>query len=525
MAKRCKNKKEEYEDQLLKAGLAGAQAETIQKYGSAVKEHVVAYAGKDNEIGQKLAKGLKDIAKSKLNPNDRERNIKQQAGFAAEVKTTARENAEKIIRGDRTSKVIRTDDMAKQPDGRGHVIGGKNEQLYDVAEVWTDGSYITETGRQLKYVGGDPESCYNKLIGKKFNKYRDADIQIEIPSDFYDDVQQKLKARKKDLEKQIDDARRKGDSLRIQNHQEQLERVEKTEKLLRKGKLTNAEAIEARVHPLGSTAKDIVNVSHRAGMESAKYGVFIGGSVSIVRNVVAVASGDKKFEDAVLDVAKDTATSGVISYGTSFVGATLKGTMKNAPSSTIQTLANTNLPSVVVTVAMSAATTLKRYYDGEIDGVQCFVALGEQGSGMISSAFFAAVGQVAIPIPVIGGMIGGMFGYAIASASYGTLLSALKEADLAAQKREYIEKVCEEQIQLIREYRCEVEELITKYLTTNMDIFYDAFSGIKSALEIGDVDGVITSSNQITEALGKKSLFNNMDELEFLMASNATIKI
>ena len=118
-----------------------------------------------------------------------------------------------------------------------------------------------------------------------------------------------------------------------------------------------------------------------------------------------------------------------------------------------------------------------------------------------------------------------MFGYALASASYGTLLSALKEADLAAQKREYIEKVCEEQIQLIREYRCEVEELITKYLTTNMDIFYDAFSGIKSALEIGDVDGVITSSNQITEALGKKSLFNNMDELEFLMASNATIKI
>ena len=125
MAKRCKNKKEEYEDQLLKAGLAGAQAETIQKYGSAVKEHVVAYAGKDIEIGQKLAKGLKDIAKSKLNPNDRERNIKQQAGFAAEVKTTARENAEKIIRGDRTSKVIRTDDMAKQPDGRGYVIGGK----------------------------------------------------------------------------------------------------------------------------------------------------------------------------------------------------------------------------------------------------------------------------------------------------------------------------------------------------------------------------------------------------------------
>lgn len=525
MAKRRKNKKEEYEDQLLKAGLAGAQAETIQRYGSAVKEHVVAYTGKDNETGQKLAKGLKDIAKSKLNPNDRERNIKQQAGFAAEVKTTACENAEKIIRGDRTSKVIRTDDMSKQPDGRGHTIGGKNEQLYDVAEVWTDGSYIAGTGRQLKYVGRDPESCYNKLIGKKFNKYRDADVQIEIPSDFYDGVQEKLKARKLDLEKQIADARRKGDSLRIQNHQEQLERVKKTEKLLRKGKLTNAEAIEARKHAEISTAKDIGKISHRAGIESAKYGIIIGGSVSIVRNAVAVASGDKDFEDAVLDVAKDTATSGVISYGTSFVGATLKGVMQNAPSGTVQALSKTNLPGVVVTVAMSAATTLKRYYDGEIDGVQCLESLGEQGTGMISSALFATIGQAVIPVPVIGGMIGGMLGYAIASASYGTLLSALKEADLAAQEREYIEQVCEEQIQLIREYRREVEELIAKYLTTNMDIFHDAFSGIKSALEIGDVDGIITSSNQITEALGKKALFNNMDELELLMASSATIKI
>ena len=527
MTKRRKSKQEECEDQLLRVGLAGAQAEIVQRYGSAAKEHIVAYTGKDNETGQELAKGLKDITKSKLNPNDRERNIKQQAGFAAEVKTVAREKAEKIIQGDRdrTSKVTRTDDMIKQPDGRGHTIGGSNEQLYDIAEVSPDGSYIEGTGRQLKYVGKDPESCYSKLMGEKFDKYRNADISIEIPSDFYDGVQQKLKVRKQDLKKQITDAKRKGDLPRIQKHQEQLERVEKTETLLRKGKLTNAEAVEARVHALKSTAKDIVNVSHRAGIESAKYGILIGGGFSIVRNCVAYASGDKELEDAILDVAKDTATSGAISYGTSFVGSSLKSLMENSPSEVVRSLSKTNLPGVVVTVAVNAATTLKRYYDGEINGVQCFEELGEQGVGMISSAVFATIGQAVIPIPVIGGMIGGMFGYAIASASYGTLLNALKEANLAAQERAYIEQACEEQIQLIQEYRREMEKLIAEYLTTNMEVFHDAFSGIKSALEIGDVDGIITSSNQITEALGKKPLFNNMDELELLMAGNTPIKI
>ena len=43
-----------------------------------------------------MQKGLKKIAKSNVNPNYKTQNIKQQAGFAAEVKYTARQNAEKL---------------------------------------------------------------------------------------------------------------------------------------------------------------------------------------------------------------------------------------------------------------------------------------------------------------------------------------------------------------------------------------------------------------------------------------------
>lgn len=73
------------------AGLAGAQAETVQRYGSAVKEHFVSYSGMDNETGKQLAKGLRQVAESKVNPDSAAMNIKQQAGFAAEIKTQARE--------------------------------------------------------------------------------------------------------------------------------------------------------------------------------------------------------------------------------------------------------------------------------------------------------------------------------------------------------------------------------------------------------------------------------------------------
>lgn len=49
--------------------------------------------------------------------------------------------------------------MTKQSDGRGHTIGGKNEQLYDIAEVDANGIYVEGTGRQLKYVGGNAKSA------------------------------------------------------------------------------------------------------------------------------------------------------------------------------------------------------------------------------------------------------------------------------------------------------------------------------------------------------------------------------
>lgn len=517
-------KKEQNEERILRAGLAGAQSEVVQRYGSAIKEHLVAYSGVDRETGQTLAKGLKKIADSKVNPNDSARNIKQQAGFSAEVKTQARENAEKIIHGDNTSRTVRTDDMVKQSDGKGHTVGGKNEQLYDIADVDQNGNYIKDSGRQLKFVGEDAEGCYRKLLGKDYDKYRNADVPIEVPSDFYDDVKRKLEAREQQLKKQISEAKKNGNTELAQKQQEQLERVEKTKNSLRKGKLTSKEAVKARLHPKLSTIEETVKTAHQGGMEAAKYGTAIGGSVSIVKNLVAVIRDEKEPESAVLDVAKETASSAVVSYGTGFAGSTVKAFMQNAGSKTLQTLSKTNLPGTLVTVAVGATSTMKKYFKGEINGVECFEELGEQGTGMILSALFSVIGKNVIG-GAIGGLVGGMLGYAVASASYGILVNALKEADFAAKERARIEQACEEQIRLIREYRDEMERTISKYLLSNATIFHNAFSEMKSALEIGNVDGVISASNQVTEALGKKVLFKDMDGFEKLMCGSDPIRL
>ena len=112
---------------LEKAAVEGAAAETVQRYGSAAAEHYKAYNGSE------LTRNLKDISKGKINPQYEYANINQQAGFAAENKTVARLNAEKIINKE-DGRYVRTDD-----------IGSVNDPFVDVVMMDSNGNIESGT--------------------------------------------------------------------------------------------------------------------------------------------------------------------------------------------------------------------------------------------------------------------------------------------------------------------------------------------------------------------------------------------
>ena len=518
-------KRDALDDTTINAGLAGAQSEITQRYGAANKQHLVAYSGTDHESGQQLSKSLKGIAKGRINPEHKEANINQQGGYDAEVKTVAIEEAEKIISGNKNTKVTRTDDIAKQPDGKGNIIGGKNDQLYDIAEVDKNGIYIEGTARQLKFVGGTPQQCADNLLIPKYDKYRDADVPIEVPSDFYDGVKKELEKKAEEIKKQLAAVEKKGDAELVAKKKAELDRVEKTNKNLKKGKLTKEEAIEARLHPKLSTAKDVAKISHRAGCEAAKIGAMIGGGISFIRNSVAVIKGDQTPGNAAFEVTKDTVGAAALSYATGFFGSALKGAMQNAPSKYVRSLSKTNLPGTVLTVMFETGKTLKRYAEDEIDGTECLTELGEKGTGMLASAMGATIGQVVIPIPILGGLVGGMIGYSMSSAYYNSLVNALNEAKLAHEERLRIEAECHEAIIAIKEYRMEIELVIANYLQQHVQVFNEAFIDMENAYNTGDVDKFIGGANRITEQLGGKPPFVSKTQFDELMNNQTTIRI
>lgn len=500
-------KKKVCRDNFRNASISGGMVETIDRFGSANKEHLVAYSGIDNEHSKVLKKGLKRTANSKVNSKYKFKNEHQQAGFSAEDKTVARANAEAIIEK-RTERMVRTDD-----------IGRVNDPLYDTVIIDRDGNIVEGSGTQLKFVGAAEKDPLGKNTAKrvvkylknsKRDKYWENDVPVEIPSDQYKSVKDELLKQKNSIKRQLE-SKKISEETRAKKEL-QLKKLEKIESKLKKGRVSSAEAIEARRNPKLSTIKDINKLSHRAGLEGAKYGAAIGGIMSIINNTVAVCRGEKNMSEAIKHVALDTGVSGGVGYISTYTGAAIKGVMQNSSNAYIRTISNTGLPGVMVSATLASGKVLNRYLKGEIDGVQCLQELGQENMNMISSSLYAVIGQALIPIPVVGGIVGGMMGYALSSATFSLLKNALEEEKLAKENRILVEKACAEHIQKMEYHKKYLEEIVNKYLTEEIDSFNKSFSGILDALDIGDTEWFVDCCNTITEQYGGNPLGETQEE-------------
>lgn len=497
--------KENKRKTITNAGIAGASSHTVDRYSSAIKEHLVSYSGQDNEIGKQLKKGLKDVANERVNPNDVHRNLKQQAGFSAEIKETANVNAERIIQGNPNRK-IRTDDF-----------GSVNDPLFDHLEIDASGNIISGSGSQMKFVGNSPKDAFEKLMSNKFSKYLESDAKIDVASDFYDGILNEANEKIVNLRKQISHQKANGNYQQAQQLEKQLQKCQKLEQNLRKSTVSTDEATFARLYPGLSTAKSVAELSHRAGTQGAKYGAAIGGGVSVVSNIVALAKGDVDVEEAAFNVAKDTTVSALTGYGTGFAGSAIKGAMQNSGSQFIRSLAKTNLPGFFVTGVVETTRVLCAFFNGEISGAQVVEQLGEKGIGTIAASYGAVVGAIAIPIPVVGAAIGSMVGYLVSSILYNSCLQILQSAEVARQNYYAIKEMCTAARESMRQQRLLFEQQSQKMLLHRQQVFDASLFVLMDEIDSADTTHFTEALNAIAHEFGQELQFKNFQEFDKFM--------
>lgn len=558
--------REEIARDITRTAAALSTSETVNRYGSANAEYLKGYSGVDHETGQKFAKGLADIAKHKVHadPDLAKQNIKQQAGFSAEVAATSRDNAEAIISGSKV-RTSRSDDLPHY---------GRNHNVVDRVQI-LDGQIIEGSQAQMKFVG-DRNQLLDDIAREdgKFTRYQGT--KLELPSEqfegskaYYLEEAKKLRERAQSI---AADPAKADQVIKLQREAEAFEKLvaskdfqpkpaadycrdqarqrrlnadaaekngntDAAAKLRREADnydqladnvsdsgLTTEDAIFYRKHPEFATLRDIARTSHRAGMEGAKYGAAIGGSISLLQNLLATAQGDKAVGEAVQDLAVDTAKAGAMGYATAFAGAALKGGMQQSSSQTLRTLSNTNAPALAINICLSLGSSVKRYVTGEISEAQLLTEVGEKGAGMLSSGMMAALGQLAIPVPFVGAAIGGMIGYTLSSLFYQATLDAARGVELSRQQLARTRAIQAAARDRIADEQARLDAFTQRELPQLRKETEHLFAIVNSNAS-ASADVLAAAINQFATLLGKQLQFQTMAEFDDFMNSDLPLKL
>ncbi|MCQ2935647.1 hypothetical protein JT232_01755 [Helicobacter pylori] len=515
--KKDREKKQKYSN-ITDATIMGSTSEESALYASTNREHL------------SVLDKLEEISKRKINPNYINQNINQQAGYSAEIKEQTHVNAHNILAGKR-ERIVQYDDLSSQQKAQvkklfpNYATPSKNHELVDYISVDEKGNVIPNTAMQSKFVGKNGEECFKKLLSKDYEKYFENGTKMKIARNHYGDFQRAVNTRIKSLESQIAKQKGLGDFQKAAHLEEKRQYCKTIKAHTRPASATKGEAIEARLNPKLSTAKDVASVSHQAGMNAAQTGAWIGGGVSLVTNVYECIANGKDPMKALKHTLVATAKGGALSYGSAFASSSLGGLMQSSANKIIQSLGKGSVPAMIVGACVANATILGRYFSGKIDKTELLKQLGKANTTLISSGAMAVAGQVLIPIPVVGALVGGFVGAVLSETFFNAFLKAREEAKLARQRRIEIEKECREIIKLLEIYQNQFKEVFERYFHETTKFFNQSFNELERALYAGDADLAIAVNNKSREWLGQKALFDNSKEGWDFITSNKNIRM
>ncbi len=483
----------------------GSTAEESALHASTNREHFSAFDR------------LEEISKRKINPKYSNQNVNQQAGCSAEIKEQARVNEHNILAGKR-ERIVQYDNLSSGQKAQvkklfpNYATPSKNHELVDYVGVDEKGNVIPSTLTQSKFVGRNGTECFKKLLSKDYEKYLENGVKINVPKDSFRDIQKAADAKIESLESQIAKQKGLGDFQKVTSLEKELQKCKTIKAHTRPARVAKGEAIEARLNPKLSTAKDVASVSHQAGMNAAQTGALIGGGVSLITNVYECVANGKDPVKALKHTLVATAKGGALSYGSAFASSSLGGLMQSSANKIIQSLGKGSVPAMIVGACVANATVLTRYFSGKIDGTELLKQLGKANTTLVSSGAMAVAGQALIPIPVVGALVGSFVGAILSETFFNAFLKAREEAKLARQRRIEIEKECREFIKLLEAYQNQFKEVFEQHFHETTKFFNQSFDELCRASYTGDADLGIGINNKYLEWMGQKALFDNSKE-------------
>ncbi len=270
---------------------------------------------------------------------------------------------------------------------------------------------------------------------------------------------------------------------------------------------------------VGTTVKE----SHMAGVKmagnTAQYMVIVKGLLELIHILLT----KKASKERILELAKNIGKASGDAYIKGIGINVFKNYLNSSSHIIAKRLGQTSLPALLVIYANNIIFTSKKLVDGEIDTDQYVGEMSKIFSEMSVSSAGITIGQVVIPIPVVGGIIGGMVAYTLNQTYFDSLLNLLKsrvESEVALEE----ERVrVQNKIAELRRVRKEFEAKFEDQYNQCRQFFEQKLEDVQYGILNNNRDSVIQALNDITRCHGGVVAECSTDELEDLVRSGKTV--
>ncbi|MBE6099576.1 MAG: hypothetical protein E7197_05920 [Anaerovibrio sp.] len=254
-----------------------------------------------------------------------------------------------------------------------------------------------------------------------------------------------------------------------------------------------------------------------SGWQGAKSAGTMTAAMSSMNNIVSVIKGEIPPEEALKNVAKDSAISAVTAFGVTGTTAVVARTLSGSNSPFIKSLVKSNVPGQVVSAVMATGGTLMKFCKGEIDTKECIKELGQTGISTITTGYAMAVGQAVIPIPVVGAAVGAIVGAAVAGGLYRDLKAAIDSWERSEREYKEIKRLTDEAIERLKKERIAFEKATHKLFALRAKAINEGYDLISEAHMLDDVDTLGEGLTTLANAFNKDIQYHSMEEFGSMM--------
>lgn len=255
-----------------------------------------------------------------------------------------------------------------------------------------------------------------------------------------------------------------------------------------------------------------------AALASGVTGAAIGALVSAARNSAAVRAGRMSPTAAAVSAVGDAATSFARSMYVGGIGQGLS--VASAHDLLPEALGTGTLPFALARASLDLGVVGYRYASGQLSGPEAAAA---SARSMTSASFVWAasvVGQAAIPVPVVGALVGGMVG----SLCSGLAIQGLTlMGTLAREAHDEWEALARLEVEIaatmivLEEERRIVEAVSRTHELRFAQVICPALETLEVAIREGRVDEALDATSRLIIAHGREPLFSTVAEFQIWM--------